>query len=691
MLNNDALSQLRQLKQTIQEQIASHTGTVKASQGRFGFVTMDDGREIYLPPEQMLRVFPDDRVEIDIVASAEGKPSATIEKVLSSTLGKFCGQYVVRDNAHFVEPDLPRFNRWIFVPPKMRGSARHGDYVCASICRHPLSDGKAQARIDRVIGNATQPGIETRYALQRFQLPDSPPTLVEADLIEPDPQRRRDLTALPFVTIDGSDTLDMDDALYAEPLADANTDGWRLLVAIADPSAWIKADSKLEQAIAARATSIYLPGATIPMLPAQLANERCALQAGVERLALVCEMRIDASGHIAAYEFIEARIISCAKLSYEGVSEFLEHSFLADGFLADKQTGDEVWGGSVRALSAVAGALRGQRQREQVLLPERAEYRFELDAQQKIAGYRREEKNAAQQLVEQCMVATNRCAAELLARDRAPFTRHNGYRSERREIIAQLLAEQLPQLQNADVGELAAYTELQRILATIEHPLPLREIFMRSLERSQFSSSAAPHFGMGLAQYITITSPIRKYNDFLAHRIIKAKLNKTALPRFNDALLTQLQEAGDRTRQANKLAEQWLNCQYLQKLMPATHPAEHVAKHAVDSTSDNTEHNAAASAEAAAPPVFQAEIVHVTSSGLVVRLVDSGIEGFIDTRHSGEKFSFDNVYMRLSSATRKFELEQRVEVGIAAIDLKRRSINFQLVVAPDTTLSVAPA
>ncbi|HSB96811.1 MAG TPA: VacB/RNase II family 3'-5' exoribonuclease, partial [Spongiibacteraceae bacterium] len=683
MLNNDALSQLRQLKQTIQEQVASHTGTVKASQGRFGFVVMDDGREIYLPPEQMLRVFPDDRVEIDIVASAEGKPSATIVKMLSSTLGKFSGQYVVRDNAHFVEPDLPRFNRWLFVPPKMRGSARHGDYVCASICRHPLSDGKAQARIDRVIGNASHPGIETRYALQRFQLPDNPPVLIEADLIEPNLQQRRDLTALPFVTIDGIDTLDMDDALYAEPL----DDGWRLLVAIADPSAWIKADSKLEQAIAARATSIYLPGATIPMLPEQLANERCALQAGVERLALVCEMRIDASGHITAYEFIEARIISCAKLSYEGTSEFLARNSLADSLLADNQTGDEAWASSVRALSAVAGALRGQRQREQVLLPERAEYRFELDAQQKIAGYRREEKNAAQQLVEQCMVATNRCAAEFLARDRAPFTRHNGYRSERREIIAQLLAEQLPQLQNADVGELAAYTELQRLLATIEHPLPLREIFMRSLERSQFSSSAAPHFGMGLAQYITITSPIRKYHDFLAHRIIKAKLNKAALPRFNDALLTQLQDAGDRTRQASKLAEQWLNCQYLQKLVPATDSAEDRAKSTVDGATDNAGHNAAnnPATDTGASPVFQAEIVHVTSSGLVVRLVDSGIEGFIDTRHSGEKFSFDNVYMRLSSATRKFELEQRVEVGIAAIDLKRRSINFQLVIATDTT------
>src|SRR4051812_24166096 len=110
MLDSNALTQLRQLKQNIQEHQASHTGTVKAAQGRFGFVVLDDGREIYLPPEQMLRVFPDDRIEIDIIESGEGKPSASVTKLLSSPLGRFTGQYVVRDKAHFVEPDLPRFN-----------------------------------------------------------------------------------------------------------------------------------------------------------------------------------------------------------------------------------------------------------------------------------------------------------------------------------------------------------------------------------------------------------------------------------------------------------------------------------------------------------------------------------------------------------------------------------------------------
>lgn len=684
MLDSNALTQLRQLKQDIQEHKASHTGTIKAAQGRFGFVVLDDGREIYVAPEQMQRVFPDDRVEIEIVAGNEGKPSAIIASVLSSSLAKFTGQYIVRDKAHFVEPDLPRFNRWLFVPPKMRGSAKHGDYVCARICRHPFADGKAQARIDRVLGDAGQPGIETRYALARFQLPEQPLTATAADLIEPDrspsdAQARRDLTELPFVTIDGSNTLDMDDALFAR-----DTDsGWQLVVAIADPTAWVKSGSALEQAIAARATSIYLPGATIPMLPEQLANERCALLADVERLALVCSMDVDRDGTIKSYEFCEARIRSRARLEYDGVATFLETPAATDAEPTP-------WSDSLRALHGAATALRGQRQRVHVLMPERVEYRTELNAHGRVASYRREEKNAAQQLVEQCMVATNRCAADFLSDTRAPFIRHNGFRAERHELVGQLIESQLPQLENTAIGELAAFVALQKVLAGQTFELPLRAIFMRSLERSQFSAAAAGHFGMGLERYITVTSPIRKYNDFLTHRIIKAKLRGNSPPPFKEALLAQLQDVGDRARQASKLAEQWLNCEFLLAL------AGSQAK--TDQPGQTESDEPALPAE-----VFPAEIVHVTSSGLVVRLLANGIEGFLDTRHSGEKFSFDNVHMRLTSASHRFELEQPIDVTIAAIDLKRRTINFQRAVSadatpaahpdtpPDTTLSVAPA
>lgn len=659
MLNNDALSQLRQLKQQIHDQKQRARGSVRGTQGRFGFVVLDDGREIYLPAEQMLRVFPDDCVDIEIITGADGKTTAQLEQLVSSELREFTGQYVVRDNAHFVEPDLPRLSRWIFVPPKQRMNAKHGDYVCASIALHPFKDGRGQARIEKVIGNAAQKGIEARYALTRFRLQDSALPLDDNDLLAADNASRRNLTALPFVTIDGAETRDMDDALYAE--RDAESGGWKLSVAIADPGAWIKPGSALEQAIAARGNSIYLPQLTIAMLPEALANERCSLLPDVERLALVCELVIDSAGNITHYEFSEARIRSCAKLSYAQVAEFL----------SSDTAEPSAWATSVRALSSIAQQLQLQRARDHIVLPERSEYRAQYTDNGKVAGYIRQEKNAAQQLVEECMVAVNRSAADFLNSDTtnaqtALFVAHRGFRQERLENVAKLLNEQLPELADQDAQTLPGYIALMQNLATSQHELPLREILFRSLERSQFSSKPEPHFGMGLPCYTTVTSPIRKFNDYLLQRAIKAKLRGESAPPISAEQIAQLQDCSDRARQASNLAQQWLDCDYLlqQQLLQ-------------QQQSQPTQ-------------VYRGEIVHVTSSGIVVRLLDNGIQGLVDTRNSGVKFSFDNVYMKLSSATQQFQLNQQVEVTVANVDMKKRAISFALAAAepaqPSTTM-----
>lgn len=648
MLNQDALAQLRQLKQQIQDDKVQTSGVVRGTQGRYGFAVLDDGREIYLSAEQMQRVFPDDRIEIEIITNDDGKPSAQLEKLVSSELREFTGQYVVRDNAHFVEPDLPRLSRWIFVPPKMRMNAQHGDYVCARITRHPFSDGKAQAKIEKIIGGAKQPMIHARYALARYGLPNEPLTLAEIDVQTPDFNERRDLTALPLVTIDGAETRDMDDALYAEARPDG---GWQLTVAIADPSAWIKPDSTLEQAIAQRATSIYLPGMTVAMLPEQLANERCSLQPDVDRLALICELTIDSDGRVTQYAFSEARVRSCAKLSYDNVNRFL----------GDAEPVVAPWTQSVTALRELALRLQNRRQLDNIVLPERGEYRALLDANRVVERYIRQEKTPAHQLVEECMIATNRCAADFLSADRAIFIGHRGFRSERRDPVGKLLSDHLPDTTFDDATKLPGYIGLMQRLASQQHELPLREILFRSLERSQFVVSAEPHFGMGLAAYTTITSPIRKYNDFLMHRFIKAKLRQASLPALTDDALAQIQEGSDRARQASNLAQQWLDCDYLQRNYLQRTYVQQSAAEPQQSTN------------------FQAEIVHVTSSGLVVRLVDNGIQGFIDLRRSNEKFSFDNVYMKLSSPSQSFQLEQHIDVNLAGVDMKKRAISFALV------------
>ncbi|MET0379038.1 MAG: VacB/RNase II family 3'-5' exoribonuclease [Spongiibacteraceae bacterium] len=652
MLNSDALSQLRSLKQQIEDDRQNNTGTVKGSQGRFGFVVLDDGREIYLPAEQMQRVFPDDRVIIDVITGADGKQSAAVESLIESPLRDFTGHYVIRDNAHFVEPDLPRLSRWIFLPPKQRlpikgdnkRMPQHGDLVRARITRHPHADGKPAARIEALIGTPNDAFIAARYALARFNLPDSNLNYHDGDLLKPDFAARHDLTALPFVTIDNADTRDMDDALHVE----TRDDGWRVFVAIADPTAWIKPGSGLEQAIAARTNTVYLPGLTVAMLPDVLANERCSLLAGEERLALVCSIDINSDGAITHREFCEAKIRSQAKLSYGDVAAALADTTR----VIDARD-------TLEKLFAVAKTLRAHRGRENLLMPERPDYRLVLDDNGQIADIERQLKNDAQLIVEECMVAANRCAADFLCESvdgesagdgSALFVCHAGFRSERREPIAQMLSTELPEKSANDTTVLAQYIDLIQALDNMPATAPpLRAILSRWLERSQLATSATPHFGMGLPRYTTFTSPIRKYSDFLVHRAIKARLQHKKSAAITPEQLAQMQERLDRSRQAAHLAEQWLKCVYLQKLPAKT--------------------------------VLPGTIAHINSSGFTVRLDATGIEGFVDTRLLPEKYSFDANTLRLSSGGRVYQLEQPIDVTVSAIDVKKRSINFAMVVA----------
>lgn len=636
MLDPNTLNQLRQLKQTIEAQKDRAEGTVKGSQGRFGFVVLDDGREIFLPPEQMQRVFPDDRVAVEVIAGGEGKPVAKLEKLLSSPLREFTGQYVIREGAHFVEPDLPRLSRWLFVPPKLRRNARHGDYVRARIARHPFEDGRPQARVDAIIGNADSPRLEVNYALARHGCPAEELPFDEADLTPPDLAQRLDCTALPFLTIDGVDTLDMDDALHAE----ADGDGWRLRVAIADPTAWVRPGSALERALARRGQSVYLPGHCVPMMPASLANERCSLLPGQERAALLCTLSVAADGTITGCEFAQARILSRARLSYDE----------ATAALAEEQ---HPLHAELQRLDAVSAALRAQRQRDHLLVPDRNDYRYAVNERGHISDIHCEPRNPAHRIVEECMVATNRSAAEFLRGDDALFIVHNGFRPERGDNVRRLLEAHAPALAAIDFSAPEGYLQLLQSLPTSEPTpaeesgpapaLPLRSVLSRSLERSRLQRRAAPHFGMGLPAYTTITSPIRKYSDFLLHRIIKARLGGAEPPRLDDQQLAQLQTSGDNARQASRLAEQWLNCLWLQQQPAAVH---------------------------------EGEIVHINSSGFTVRLLASGVEGVVDTRKLPEKHSFDQVALRLSGAGRIYQLEQRVSVSVASIDVKKRSIQF---------------
>lgn len=646
MLSQESLSQLKGLKSQMEADKERAEAVVKGTQSRYGFAVLDDGREIFIPPQEMLKAFPEDRVRVCIRPTKDNKTIADIEKLLDSPLGQFTGRCVRKGKALFVEPDLPQMNRWLFVPPHARNGVKEGDYVSGAVLRHPIRDGKPQAKILAVLGNDDTPGIENLYSMAKYRLgaqwSAASRRELEQDLAQIRPletERRRDLTDLEFVSIDAAKTQDIDDALYAE----ISNDGWTLFVAIADPTAYISPDSSLHEDVSARATSVYFHGDVLPMLPEELSQDTCALSEGQDRPALVCKVAISDSGEVGGFEFIEARVRSRAKLSYYAVDRYLNGQY------------DELMSHAtpLEALYQVYRALRAHREQHDLVMEERQEYRWILDDDKRIESIEPYEKLLSQRLVEECMVAANRCAARFLAEHGAsgPFVTHPGFREERLEEVGRFLQMHAPDLAQADPRKLDGYRAIMQGLSAPGRELPLRAMVNRLLTRASLSSEPGLHMGMALPCYTNCTSPLRKYVDFLVHLQIKSLLHGGEAREVSQQTLEYLAQRLADSRAATLEAERWLSGRYLDRLV-----AEDSAR------------------------TFNARIVHVNSSGFNARLLDNGLAGFVDLRKDPEKFSYDKWTASLTSTTRRFSLDQEVELrylGASAED--RWQARFELV------------
>ncbi|MEM8562834.1 MAG: VacB/RNase II family 3'-5' exoribonuclease [Pseudomonadota bacterium] len=634
MLNQDSLSQLKGLKSQMEAQKERAEAVVKGTQNRYGFAVLDDGREIFIPPDEMLKVFPDDRVRVCIRPARDNKTVADVEKLVASPLADFTGRCVRKGKAVFVEPDLGQLNRWLFIPPHARNGVKEGDFVRCAILRHPIRDGKPQAKVLSILGGDATPGIENLYSMAKYRLSSewssTAKKAVKTLLDECRPLetgKRRDLTDLEFISIDTVKTQDIDDALYAE----ISSEGWTLFIAIADPTAYIEAGSDLHREIQARGASVYFHGDVVPMMPDELSQDTCALSEGHDRPALVCKVAISDSGEVGEFEFIEARVRSRGKLSYYGVDRYL--SGQADELMSHATP--------LEALYQVFRALRKNREETGLVMEGRQEFRWILNDEKQIESIEPFEKLLSQKLVEECMIAANRCAARFLSASAAngPFVIHPGFRPKRLEEARKFLAMHAEPVAEQDPSSLDGYREVMRFLSREGHSMPLRAMINRLLTRASLSTEPTAHMGMALENYANCTSPLRKYVDFLVHLQIKAILNEQPADHVTqeglDALSAQLQT----TRDATLEAERWLAAKYLARL--------------VESNGDLT---------------FDAQISHINSSGFSVRLKANGLDGLVDLRKDPEKFSYDKWTASLTSTTRRFQLHQSVQLRYQGAD-----------------------
>ena len=638
MLDPNALSQLSQLKTEIVASKDYAEGTVAATSGRYGFVRTDDGRDAFLSPDKMDRLLPGDRVKIVIVKNKKDKNEAEVEKLLSSELTKFVGQYRIKGAGHFVVPSGAKFTRWIFVPPAQRKGSKEGDYVVAKVARHPFKDGKAQANVVFRIGQPNDDFIEHKYTKAKYDLNyrsdgaiQEQMDAIQARIESTELGDRADHSDTAFFTIDSASTLDMDDALSVTQHDDGN---YTLAVAIADPSSFISNSSPLGKRSQKSSQSCYLLGGTVPMLPSVLSHNTFSLEQEKLRPALLCELDIAATGEVTSSRFQLTKIRSHSKLSYLQVSEFLDTT---------EGTVPEELKAQLTILKELAGIRRAYREEHYLVAADQDDFDFQLDKQGKIESIARRQRNSAQKLVEESMIAANIAAGELLAKHNTGLHLiHNGFRPERIGEAHAVLKEDA--IEHNDLTDLSGFVHLHKSLSKSKETAALIPPLRRMMQTGELSTNPSPHMSMGVAHYANITSPIRRFADLYNHWCLQSILSESKAPTLSDTEVADLNESVRNGRQADRELQQWLVCQYVKSLLGSS---------------------------------SSGRIRIITQQGFGVKLNDNGIEGFVLFSKGVDK-SYDAKRMTLTVGDHCYRIDDDVDIVIKDVDFDKRRIAFTL-------------
>jgi len=619
-------------------------------------VLPDDGSApLVLARADTATLMHNDRVEVLAVGMNDrGRRIARLIRRTGDGPKQIGGVWHVQDGAGHVQPEDP--GHWYTVEVGARHShgARDGDNVIVEITRRPQGDAPAHGRIVEVLHSMRPSDLAARFAILRHDLPEAfpPDVLHEANLFEPDVrpadrEGREDLRELPLVTIDGADAKDFDDAVYAESVRGG---GWRLVVAIADVSYYVRHGSRLDAEARARATSVYFPDRVLAMLPEHLSNHLCSLMPRVERLAFVCDIRVSKAGKLSRGRFYEAVIRSHARLTYDRAWRYLE----------DPDAPGEDLSPPVRAsllnLHAVYGALKNARDARGALDFRGGETKARIGDDGKIGGFYSVIRNDAHRMIEECMIAANVEAAVALRTAKAgSLFRVHGQPEDKRvtELQKVLHALQVGATFSAKPTP-REFRQLVERLTARPDGLMLEGLVIRSLAQAVYQQTNIGHFGLALDEYAHFTSPIRRYPDLLVHRALKAAVldNTTSGHRYSAAELQTLGlESSQRERRADEAARDvmgYLKCLYLQPRVGET---------------------------------FDATISSALEFGLFVTLKEVPIDGLVHiSAIPGDYWELENGGMGLvgQRTGRRWQMGDEVRVRLARVDLTQRQIDFEL-------------
>ena len=553
-------------------------GTVSAHRDGFGFLVLDaESDDIYLSYQEMKKVLHGDRVQATLIDSgAKARTQARIERVLERPISRVTGRIQAGREGLYLEPLSRSLHHPISIEDTTDVELSIGQIVEVELTQARKS-GMFCGRIDKVLAEEMSPDIEIEVALRNHDIPFEFPNAVQAEikgiknhLGESDLKHREDLRHLPFVTIDGEDAKDFDDAVFAEPLES----GFRLWVAIADVAHYVKPGSPLESEAINRGTSVYFPQFVVPMLPEKLSNGLCSLKPLEDRLAVVCVMDFDASGRRVAFKFLEAVIQSSARLIYEDVATCLADVSVRNEF-------GEPIAQNLTTLLSVYERLQARRAKRGALEIETAELNIEWDASGALSVMAQRVRTDAHKLIEECMLAANVAMADLIAAS-GQFGLYRVHDEPDAERVTRLTSV-LSQFGIAfDVDQDKVTTQnFQKVLdASRDQPAGavLQMLILRTMNQAIYTPDRRQHFGLNYEGYAHFTSPIRRLADLLNHRLVKSVVaaersgKQLASPLPSDE--AGMQALGEQASLTERRADaavfevlEWLKCEYLKKYL----------------------------------------------------------------------------------------------------------------------------
>ncbi|GIX38929.1 MAG: ribonuclease R [Silanimonas sp.] len=637
------------------EQLDLIPGRVVANPDGFGFLKPEDGSDdLFLPPNELRKAMHGDRVLGSITGvDRRGRREGVIVEVLERRLTRVIGRFEERAGIGYVVPDDRRILSEVLIPPLARHGAKEGQRVVAEITAPPEPGRPPFGRILVVLGDRLTASRVVEAAIHTHDLPHEfpPEVLQEAEAVplEVPPEAalaRTDLRALPLVTIDGEDAKDFDDAVWCE----ADTRGFRLIVAIADVSAYVRPGTALDAEAVRRGTSVYFPGYVVPMLPETLSNGICSLNPKVDRLCFVCDMRIDFDGRVTRSRFYEAVMRSHARLTYTTVGKAIDGDAEAIAQLGELRP-------RIEALHQLYRVLAKARRERGAIEFESGEVRFVLDARGEVIQAGMLERNDAHKLIEECMIAANVEAAKFVIRKKipAPFRIHDRPPERKYTELLEFLAEfglRLPPWEKVQPKD---FTALLRKVRKRPDAALLETVLLRSQSLAQYSIDNIGHFGLALESYGHFTSPIRRYPDLLLHRAIKHVLGGGTAADFAytakemGALCLACSEKERRADEAEREVDERYRSAWME---------QHVG-------SD-----------------FDGVVSGVTSFGLFVELTESKVNGLVHvTMLPHDYYHFDATRKTLSGERRglAWSLGDTVRVKVLRASVEDRRIDFKLV------------